>query len=77
MRAAGIHPDIAADHAGELAGRVGRIEEALLLHRLDPAAEAGTGATATHPSDPARAAVVLATLGRLPRAEPTGVTPHS
>ena len=28
MRAAGVHVDVAADHAGELAGRVGRVEEA-------------------------------------------------
>ena len=33
MRAAGIHGDIAADHAGELAGRIGRVEEAVGLHR--------------------------------------------
>ena len=28
MRAAGVHVDVAADHAGELAGWIGRIEEA-------------------------------------------------
>ena len=35
--AAGVHVDIAADHAGELAGGVGGIEEAAVLHRLGDA----------------------------------------
>ena len=34
MRAAGIVGDIAAEGAGELRGRVGRIEEAVRRHRL-------------------------------------------
>ncbi len=33
MRPAGVHRDIARDRAGELAGRVGRVEEILVLHR--------------------------------------------
>ena len=37
VRATRVHADIAADHAGELAGRVGRVEEALGLHRLGDA----------------------------------------
>ena len=31
VRAARVHADVAADHAGELAGRVGRVEEAVAL----------------------------------------------
>ena len=33
MRAAGIHRDIAADGAGELRGRIGRVEEAVGARR--------------------------------------------
>ena len=34
VRAAGVHPDIAADRAGELRGRVGRVEEAVRRDRF-------------------------------------------
>ncbi len=34
MRAAGVHGDVAADGAGELARRIGRIEEARVSHRV-------------------------------------------
>ena len=33
MGAAGVHRDVAGDGAGELAGRVGRVEEVVRLHR--------------------------------------------
>ncbi len=34
VRAARVHADVAGKRAGELAGRIGRVEEALLLHRF-------------------------------------------
>ena len=34
MRAAGVHADVAADRAGELRGRVGRVKEAVSRDRL-------------------------------------------
>ena len=37
MRAAGIHVDVAADHAGELARRIGCVKEALIRHRVGDA----------------------------------------
>ncbi len=45
MRAARVHADIAADHAGELARRVGRVEELLSPHRLG---DAGIGDAGLH-----------------------------
>ena len=51
MRAAGVHADVAADRAGELRGRVGRVEEPVRRHgfgngeigdaRLDPRVAVG------------------------------------
>ena len=37
VRAARVHADVAADHAGELAGRVGGVEEPLPRHRVGDA----------------------------------------
>ena len=37
MRAARVHVDVAADHAGELARRIGRVEEPPALHRIGDA----------------------------------------
>ncbi len=37
VRAAGVHVDVAADHAGELAGRIGRIEEPVGRDRVGDA----------------------------------------
>ncbi len=37
MRAARVHVDVAADHAGELAGRIGRVEEAFVGDRVGDA----------------------------------------
>ena len=49
MRAAGVHADIAGDGAGELRGRIGRVEEALMRHRL---ADGEIGDAALHARRP-------------------------